>query len=132
MGGGGGMHCPALTVPFLFMHVLNVQVDVWCLDLSKYSGVWHTAWFSSQIVFCYFYINDMPDYVEIMCQLFVDDAKIFRSANSQEDFRTLQEKMISFNYMLQLKIQNIYNLPHLYSNMLIYVINFIFSYYFEI
>ena len=35
----------------------------------------------------------MPDYVESMCQLFADDAKIFRSVNSQEDIRTLQEDL---------------------------------------
>ena len=39
------------------------------------------------------FINDMPDYVASMCQLFADDAKIFRSVNSQEDIRTLQEDL---------------------------------------
>ena len=35
----------------------------------------------------------MPNYVESMCQLFADDAKIFRSVNLQEDIRTLQEDL---------------------------------------
>ena len=39
------------------------------------------------------FINDMPDYVKSMCQLFADDAKIFRSVNSQEVIRTLQEDL---------------------------------------
>ena len=33
------------------------------------------------------FINDTPDYVESMCQLFADDAKIFRSVNSQELYK---------------------------------------------
>ena len=36
------------------------------------------------------FINDMPDYVESMCQLFADDAKIFRSVKSNEDNIILQ------------------------------------------
>ena len=35
----------------------------------------------------------MPDYVQSMCQLFADDGKIFRSVNSQEDIRILQEDL---------------------------------------
>ena len=39
------------------------------------------------------FINDTPDYVQSMCQLFTDDAKIFRSVNSQEDIRILHEDL---------------------------------------
>ena len=35
----------------------------------------------------------MPHYVQSMCQLFADDAKIFRSVNSQEYIRILQEDL---------------------------------------
>ena len=38
-------------------------------------------------------INDMPDYVESMCQLFADDAKIFRSVKSNEDNIILQRDL---------------------------------------
>ena len=36
------------------------------------------------------FINDMPEIVESMCQLFADDAKIFRNASSREDCIKLQ------------------------------------------
>ena len=39
------------------------------------------------------FINDMPDYVESMCQLFADDAKIFRSVKSNEDNIILQRDL---------------------------------------
>ena len=39
------------------------------------------------------FINDMPDILENTCQLFADDAKIFRSVRSQEDIRTLQDDL---------------------------------------
>ena len=39
-------------------------------------------------------INDMPDVCTSMCQLFPDDAKIFRSGCSTEDNEKLQEDLI--------------------------------------
>ena len=35
------------------------------------------------------FINDMPDVVRSMCQLFTDDAKIFRSIKSLDDNKAL-------------------------------------------
>ena len=37
--------------------------------------------------------NDKPDYVESMCQIFADDAKIFRSVKSNEDNIILQRDL---------------------------------------
>ena len=37
------------------------------------------------------FINDMPDVVSSMCQLFADDAKIFRSIKSLDDNKALQD-----------------------------------------
>ena len=37
------------------------------------------------------FINDMPDVVRSMCQLFADDAKIFRSIKSLDDNKALQD-----------------------------------------
>ena len=36
------------------------------------------------------FINDLPDIVESMCQLFADDAKLFRSTKTSGDVITLQ------------------------------------------
>ena len=37
------------------------------------------------------FINDMPDVINSMCQLFADDAKIFSSVKSLDDNKTLQD-----------------------------------------
>ena len=34
------------------------------------------------------FINEMPDMVESKCQLFADDAKLFRNVNVREDYNT--------------------------------------------
>ena len=39
------------------------------------------------------FINDMPDEIKSMCQLFADDAKIFRDARSSNDNKELQEDL---------------------------------------
>ena len=39
------------------------------------------------------FINDMPEAVSSMCQLFADDAKIFRGIQSKEDIAALQEDL---------------------------------------
>ena len=39
------------------------------------------------------FINDMPEIVESMCQLFADDAKIFRNVSSREDCIKLQNDL---------------------------------------
>ena len=39
------------------------------------------------------FINDMPDIVNSMCQLFADDAKIFRSVSSNNDNKKLQDDL---------------------------------------
>ena len=36
------------------------------------------------------FINDMPEVVDSMCQLFADDAKVFRSVDTKEEIRRLQ------------------------------------------
>ena len=36
------------------------------------------------------FINDMPEVVTSMCQLFADDAKIFRGISSKDDVALLQ------------------------------------------
>ena len=42
------------------------------------------------------FINDMPEIVESMCQLFADDAKIFRNVSSREDCIKLQNDLDKF------------------------------------
>ena len=39
------------------------------------------------------FINDMPDEIDSVCQLFADDAKIFRGIKSSNDIYTLQEDL---------------------------------------
>ena len=39
------------------------------------------------------FINDMPDVVDSMCQLFADDAKLYRNVTSPEDNRKLQDDL---------------------------------------
>ena len=39
------------------------------------------------------FINGMPDVVDSMCQLFADDAKLYRNVTSPEDNRNLQEDL---------------------------------------
>ena len=43
------------------------------------------------------FINDMPDVVDSMCQLFADDAKIFRGLKSRGDILALQEDLDRLN-----------------------------------
>ena len=41
------------------------------------------------------YINDMPDAINSMCQLFADDARIFKSVRSTDDNKKLQDDLNS-------------------------------------
>ena len=41
------------------------------------------------------YINDMPDAINSMCQLFADDAKIFKSVRATDDNKKLQDDLDS-------------------------------------
>ena len=43
------------------------------------------------------FINDMPDVVSNMCQLFADDTKLYRSIISPEDNRKLQDDLDRIN-----------------------------------
>ena len=43
------------------------------------------------------FINDMPNVVDSMCQLFADDAKIFRALKSRNDIFALQEDLNRLN-----------------------------------
>ena len=41
------------------------------------------------------FINDMPDAINSMCQLFADDAKIFKSVRSNDDNKKLLDDLDS-------------------------------------
>ena len=54
------------------------------------------------------FINDMPDVVRSMCQLFADDAKIFRSIKSLDDNKVLQgdiNKLTEWSGTLAITVQ---------------------------
>ena len=50
------------------------------------------------IIFVIF-INDLPDIVERTCQLFADDTKVFRSVETSDDIRLLQniKKLVAWS-----------------------------------
>ena len=73
-----------------------VRVDNECSSWSDVKSGIPQGSVLGPILFVIF-INDMPDVVNSMCQLFADDAKIFRGLKAKADVSALQDDLNSLN-----------------------------------
>ena len=74
------------------------------------------------------FINDMPDFLCSMCQLFADDAKIFRGILSKEHVSALQEDLgrldeWSEKWQLAFKVHKWINVSHFILEQEIHITN---------
>ena len=76
-------------IPFLSNRIQRVRVEQ---DFSSWSPVKSGIPQGSVLgpILFVIFINDMPDTIDSMCQLFTEDAKIFRSIRSVNDNGVLQ------------------------------------------
>ena len=77
---------------FLSERIQQVRVDQECSSWTPVKSGIPQGSVLGPILFVIF-INDMPDVVDSMCQLFADDAKLYRSVNSPEDNIKLQDDL---------------------------------------